>query len=103
MKGQTYIIVTVVFALIIAIFAVINVEPVEVNYLFGTGRAPLILIILISVLMGVVVTATVGLFRLRRANKEIKRLRSELSGENLDPSTEFTATNSLDSGEKDRQ
>ncbi|WP_277678953.1 LapA family protein [Gracilibacillus dipsosauri] len=103
MKGQTYIIVTVVFALIIAIFAVINVEPVEVNYLFGTGRAPLILIILISVLMGVVVTATVGLFRLRRANKEIKRLRSELSGENLEPSTENTATNTIESGEKDRQ
>lgn len=39
MRGQTYIISALVFALIVAIFAVINVDPVEVNYLFTTGEA----------------------------------------------------------------
>ncbi|ENH97092.1 hypothetical protein J416_07382 [Gracilibacillus halophilus YIM-C55.5] len=77
MRGQTYILVSVLFAVIIAIFAVINVEAVEVNYLFGTGEAPLILVILFSVLMGAFVTAAVGLVRLIRLQKEIKALQQE--------------------------
>ncbi|WP_079530381.1 LapA family protein [Halobacillus hunanensis] len=75
MKGQTYIILALIFALVIAVFAVINVDPVQVNYLFGTGEAPLILIIIISVLMGVLVTALAGavrLFKLQRENRSLK-------------------------------
>ncbi|SER73793.1 Uncharacterized integral membrane protein [Gracilibacillus ureilyticus] len=77
MKGQTYIILAVVFAVIIAIFAVINVDPVEVNYLFGSGEAPLILVILFSVLMGAVITAAVGVFRLIRLQREIRLIKEE--------------------------
>ncbi|WP_018931475.1 LapA family protein [Gracilibacillus lacisalsi] len=79
MKGQTYIIFAVVFAVIIAIFAVINVDAVEVNYLFGTGHAPLILVILFSVLMGAIITAAVGVFRVIRLQKELKIARKELN------------------------
>ncbi|GAB2560402.1 LapA family protein [Gracilibacillus alcaliphilus] len=79
MKGQTYIISAVVFALIIAIFAVINVDAVEVNYLFGTGHAPLILVILFSVLMGALITAAVGLVRLIRVHRELKTVKMELN------------------------
>ncbi|MFC4404010.1 LapA family protein [Gracilibacillus xinjiangensis] len=77
MKGQTYIILAVVFAVIIAIFAVINVDPVEVNYLFGSGEAPLILVILFSVLMGAVITAAVGVVRLIRLQREIRLVKEE--------------------------
>ncbi|WP_163537862.1 lipopolysaccharide assembly protein LapA domain-containing protein [Gracilibacillus sp. YIM 98692] len=77
MRGQSYIILSVVFAVVIAIFAVINVDPVEVNYLFGSGEAPLILVILFSVLMGAVITATVGVFRLIQLQREIRRLKQE--------------------------
>ncbi|MGN8645621.1 LapA family protein [Gracilibacillus sp. HCP3S3_G5_1] len=87
MKGQTYIIFAVVFAVIIAVFAVINVDAVEVNYLFGTGHAPLILVILFSVLMGAIITAAVGVLRLIRLQKELKAARKEINalkaGENL--------------------
>ncbi|WP_077621393.1 LapA family protein [Sediminibacillus massiliensis] len=75
MKGQSYIILALVFALIVAIFAVINVDPVEVNYLFGTGNAPLILVILISALMGGIITAAVGGVRLLRMQREVKALK----------------------------
>jgi len=34
MKGQSYVILAIVFIIIIAVFAVTNVEAVEVNYLF---------------------------------------------------------------------
>ncbi|SFL79108.1 Uncharacterized integral membrane protein [Gracilibacillus orientalis] len=79
MKGQTYIILAVVFAVIIAIFAVINVDPVEVNYLFGTGHAPLILVILFSVLMGAIITAAVGVLRVIRLQKELRVARKEIN------------------------
>lgn len=80
MKGQSYIIFALIFAVIVAIFAVINVDPVEVNYLFGTGNAPLILVILVSVLMGGIITASVGLFRMMRLQREVKSLRKKNQG-----------------------
>lgn len=81
MKGQTGFIVAVAFALIIAIFAVINVDSVEVNYLFGTGQAPLILIILGSVLMGGLIGGVFGAIRnykLKRTNRTLQRRIQEL-------------------------
>ncbi|WP_058307279.1 LapA family protein [Gracilibacillus massiliensis] len=79
MKGQTYIILAVVFAVVIAIFAVINVDPVEVDYLFGSGEAPLILIILFSVLMGAIITASVGVIRVIRLQKELRAAKAEIN------------------------
>ncbi|WP_226583305.1 lipopolysaccharide assembly LapA domain-containing protein [Halobacillus litoralis] len=75
MKGQTYLISAFIFALLIAVFAVINVDPVQVNYLFGSGEAPLILVILVSVLLGGLATASVGAvryFKLKRENRSLK-------------------------------
>lgn len=37
-------------------FAVLNVEEVHVDWILGSGRAPLILVIIISLLVGVVLT-----------------------------------------------
>ncbi|UOR12208.1 LapA family protein [Halobacillus amylolyticus] len=78
MKGQTYIILALIFALLIAVFAVINVDPVEVNYLFGTGEAPLILVIIGSVLMGVLITASAGAVRFFRLQRENRSLKNQL-------------------------
>lgn len=81
MKGQGSFILALVFALIVAIFAVINVDAVEVNYLFGTGKAPLILVILGSVLMGGVIAGAFGMvkvYKLQRANKALNRKVMEL-------------------------
>ncbi|GAA0601687.1 DUF1049 domain-containing protein [Virgibacillus siamensis] len=77
MRGQSYVILAIIFVIIIAIFAVINVEPVEVNYLFDTGQAPLILVILFSVLMGCVIAAAVGLVKIIHLQREKKSLQHE--------------------------
>lgn len=77
LKGQTYTIIAIIFVIIVAIFAVINVDPVEVNYLFGSGEAPLILVILFSVLMGGLITAAVGLVKMIHAQRERKSLLTE--------------------------
>ncbi|WP_373892910.1 LapA family protein [Virgibacillus natechei] len=75
MRGQTYVILAIIFVIIIAVFAVTNVDPVEVNYLFWSGESPLILIILFSVLMGGIITAAVGTAKMFQLQREVKRLQ----------------------------
>ena len=43
-------------AILITLFAVFNVKQVKVNWIFGTGKAPLIIVIVISLLVGIVLT-----------------------------------------------
>ncbi len=76
-RGQTYVIFAIIFVIIVAVFAVTNVEAVEVNYLFWSAESPLILVILFSVLMGGLITATVGLIKMYRMQREMKRLEAE--------------------------
>ncbi|WP_347862678.1 lipopolysaccharide assembly protein LapA domain-containing protein [Salimicrobium sp. PL1-032A] len=97
MKGQSYIILAIVFALLVAIFAVINVEPVQVNYLFGTGEAPLILVILISVLMGGVITASVGALRYFRLKRDYKNLEKKAQTNESESVAAETSENGEDS------
>ncbi len=46
----------VILAILITLFAVFNLKTVEVNWIFGSGHAPLIIVIVVSVLVGVVLT-----------------------------------------------
>ena len=47
----------VILAVLITLFAVLNVKDVRVNWIFGSGHAPLIIVIVISLLFGVVITS----------------------------------------------
>ncbi|HZW67160.1 MAG TPA: lipopolysaccharide assembly protein LapA domain-containing protein [Pseudogracilibacillus sp.] len=74
MKNQTYVILALLFIIFIAVFSVLNVSPVEVNYLFWQGESPLVIVILISVLLGGVLTTAFGagkFISLRRENKQL--------------------------------
>ena len=46
----------VLLGVLITLFAVLNVDEVKVHWIFGSGRAPLIIVIVISLLVGVVLT-----------------------------------------------
>ncbi|HEY1833043.1 MAG TPA: hypothetical protein VGG08_01295 [Solirubrobacteraceae bacterium] len=46
----------VVLAILITLFAVFNLKEVKVNWIFGSGHAPLIIVIVISLLVGIVLT-----------------------------------------------
>ncbi len=46
----------VVLAVLITLFAVLNLKSVRVNWIFGSGHAPLIVVIVISLLVGIVLT-----------------------------------------------
>ncbi|MBS8265035.1 DUF1049 domain-containing protein [Mesobacillus boroniphilus] len=80
MKFQWTLLLGLAFALIVAVFAVINVDPVTVNYLFGESEWPLILVILGSVLMGGIIVGSVGLFRLFVLQREVKALKKKNKG-----------------------
>jgi uncharacterized integral membrane protein len=46
----------VVLAVLITLFAVLNLKSVRVDWIFGTSSAPLIIVIVISLLVGVLLT-----------------------------------------------
>jgi uncharacterized integral membrane protein len=45
-----------VLAILITLFAVFNFNEVKVSYVFGSGKAPLIIVIVISLLVGILIT-----------------------------------------------
>lgn len=46
----------VVLAILITLFAVFNFDQVKVDWIIGSGKAPLIIVIVISLLVGIVLT-----------------------------------------------
>jgi uncharacterized integral membrane protein len=52
-------------AVVITVFAVLNVKDVKVDWIVGSGHAPLIIVIIVSVLIG----AVISYFADRRAAK----------------------------------
>lgn len=78
MKTQWIIICALIFALITAIFAVANVEPVPVDYVFGTSQIPLILVILGAALLGGLVVGLYGITLQYRLQRKIRQLNKTL-------------------------
>jgi putative membrane protein len=78
MRVQWTLILALLFALITAIFAVVNVEAVPVNFLFSNPEIPLILVILGSTLLGGLIVGLFGIIRQYRLQKKIKELEKEL-------------------------
>jgi uncharacterized integral membrane protein len=46
----------ILLAVLVTLFAVLNVDNVKVNWIFGSGEAPLIIVIVVSLLVGVILT-----------------------------------------------
>ena len=46
----------VVLAVVMTLFAVLNLKQVEVNWIFGKSSTPLIIVIVVSLLVGIVLT-----------------------------------------------
>jgi uncharacterized integral membrane protein len=46
----------VLLAVLITLFAVLNLKQVRVDWIFGSGKAPLIVVIVLSLLVGIVLT-----------------------------------------------
>ncbi len=86
-KQQWTIILAFIFVLIVSVFAVINVRPVQVDYLFGTAEWPLILVIIGSVLMGGLIVAFAGIFQIVKLKRELKTLKAEHAAAKASPAS----------------
>lgn len=78
MKAQWMLILTLIFAIIIAVFAIVNVEQVPVNFIFGEAHWPLVLVILGSAFAGAIISGSYGLFKMYVGKREIHKLRKEI-------------------------
>ncbi len=77
MRREWSLIIVLLFAIIVAVFAVINVDAVEVDYLFGTAQWPLVLVILGLALLGALTVGFAGSVRFLSMKKELRMLRRE--------------------------
>ena len=78
MKVQWTLVVGLIFALIIAIFATVNVEKVPIDYVFGEAHWPLILVILGSVLAGFIMSFCFSAFRMLSSKRAVKSAKKEI-------------------------
>src|SRR6185312_5672402 len=88
MKLQWTFLLGLLFAIVIAVFSVINVEAVPINYVFGKAEWPLVLIILCSALLGAAISGIVGVFRSVQSNRRIKELLKEMNAKELTIATQ---------------
>lgn len=88
MKNQWRLVSALVIALVVIIFAVLNVEPVKVNFGITSVQWPLILVIVITLILGVLTAVLMATFTeskaksahekaLAEANAKIEKLTKE--------------------------
>ena len=68
-----------IFAILIAVFSVVNVAAVPVNYVFGTAQWPLVLVILGAALLGAIISGLIGIFRSIFIKKRMNELLKEIN------------------------
>ncbi|KUJ90781.1 MAG: Uncharacterized protein XD65_0434 [Caldanaerobacter subterraneus] len=83
-KGQYYTILALIFAIIVAIFAISNAGPVDISFLYWHYSISQALVILLSAAIGAIIVGTIGLFgqirysvTIRGLNNRIKELEKE--------------------------
>ncbi|HEM6345499.1 TPA: LapA family protein [Streptococcus suis] len=79
MKQKLSLIGLVLIILLTVVLSLTNRQVVEVNYLFGQFRMPLILVIIGSLLIGMFIQYLLGLTKNMSLKSEIKNLKKELS------------------------
>ncbi|WP_125605647.1 LapA family protein [Lapidilactobacillus bayanensis] len=78
MKKQTGFILGLVLALIVVIFAIMNVETIAINFGFTKVELPLILILLISLVLGAVIAALLSTGTTVSLKRQTKKLQKDL-------------------------
>ena len=81
MKMQGRLITILILALIVVVFAVLNVDPVAINFGFTTVDWPLIIVIVVSLLIGAIITflaATGSSLSQRKAQKQWTKEKADL-------------------------
>jgi lipopolysaccharide assembly protein A len=93
MKLQWIFLLGILFAIVVSIFAVINVDSVTVNYWFGTSEWPLILVILASVLMGGFIVFSINIVKIYSMRRKIHKLERIIDDFESRPKSEISEEN----------
>lgn len=75
---MSYIVNLIIFLLVLTLglsFAILNAEPVELDYYFGSQRLSLSLVVLITFIMGVLAGVVASLGVIIKLKREVSRLR----------------------------
>ncbi len=82
---QWRLVVTLIVLIVVVLFSLTNAATVEINYLFGSSKISLALVIILSALLGAIFSALAGLgkqLRFRRSvnekDRKIRELESRL-------------------------
>ncbi|APB31655.1 lipopolysaccharide assembly protein LapA domain-containing protein [Vagococcus teuberi] len=96
MKNTTKTIVILLLLFVVVLFAVINAQPITINFIFTKQRVPLVLIIISSVIIGAIITliGTMGtIWKKNRTVKELNKKLEDLKASPLDDtSSEYLST-----------
>ena len=87
MKNQWRLVAGIILIIIIVLFAVFNVDSVPVNFGFAGLDGPLIIVILVSLLMGSLITLLVATGSATKKNKEFKQMRAEVDAKSKEIQT----------------
>lgn len=71
-------VISLIFAFIVALFAILNSGTVELNCIFATYSVSQALVILISAILGSIIVLLLSFLKQYRLNKTIKGLSAEL-------------------------
>jgi uncharacterized integral membrane protein len=77
---QIYIVLSLIFGILITLFAIFNSAVVAVNFFFTELQIPLALVIIASALIGAVTMLIFDTFRRIRAGKNLKEMTKKASG-----------------------
>lgn len=83
MKMQWTVLIGLAFAIIIAIFATVNVGRVPVDYIFGEAYWPLVLVILGSALLGALISVCFAAFRLLAVQRKVRLLHKQVNEQQI--------------------
>ena len=86
-KNQWRLVAGIILIIIIVLFAVFNVDSVPVNFGFAVLDGPLIIVILVSLLMGSLITLLVATGSATKKNKEFKQMRAEVDAKSKEIQT----------------
>lgn len=76
-KSQILFIISLIFAIIITIFAITNAEPVTINLIYQEVIASQALVIFVSAAIGAVIVSMLGIIKYIKLTMGIKKLKKE--------------------------
>ncbi|AVK60578.1 DUF1049 domain-containing protein [Lactobacillus sp. CBA3606] len=88
MKNQWRLVSALVIVLVIVVFAILNVDPVQVNFGVAKVQWPLILVILITLILGVAIAVLMATFNSVKKNNEYKQTLTDAQAKIADLTAE---------------